>query len=302
MHINNVSAKTSKKLVIILALLSIIYTTALIIAYTHFSVDTEKSVQGFFSWAYLTFDTFLKDFPEDPWVAWGVFVILPAALYLGFICAVVERHIALSALASTVNLKSVDFLSDRVKFNFNRPQYNFVCGYSEINNLEMILITTIAHSKYGSYTVLQEIKLNFTVLNNKKFSLTNTPMAAMRLIYNMVDCGRKVKNFSYKFEGVGEQEDIKEKIEDYMYKGVKPVLTSVGETKFKWMSIVFFSIGLVFLIAFKDAINDFLYNDFMGLLIPGVPIGAFLGISFIFDIILIVDKIKEKNYRGYNGR
>lgn len=302
MHINNVSAKTSTKLVITLAILSIIYTAAVILAYTHFSIDTEKSIQGFFSWASATFHTFLNDFPEDKWIAWGVFIILPAALYLGFISAVVERHFALSKLASALNLKSVDFLSDRVKFNFNRPQYNFVCGYSEINHLEMVLITTLARSKYGTYVVLNEVKLNFTVLNNKQFSLSNTPMSPMRLIYNIVDCGRKVNKFSYKFEGAGVQEDIKEKIEDYLHKGVKPVLTSVGETNFKWMSIVFFSIGLVFLIGFKDALNDFLYNDFMGLLIPGVPIAAFLGISFIFDIILIIDKIKERNYRGYNGQ
>ena len=94
---------------------------------------------------------------------------------------------------------------------------------------------------------------------------------------------------------------LKEKIEDYLHKGTKPVLTSVGETKFKWMSIVFFIIGMVFLVGFKDVFNDYLYKDFMMLLIPLLPVGAFLGTSFIFDIILIIDKIKEKSYRGYNG-
>ncbi len=301
MHINNVSAKTSKKLVIILALLSIIYTTALIIAYTHFSVSTEKSIQDFFSWAVITFDSLIKSNPEDPWIAWGLFIIMPAVFYIGLILAIIERHAGLAELASALNLKSVDFLSDRVKFNFNRPQYDFVCGYSEINNLEMILITTLARNKYGTYIVLNEVKLNFTVLNNKKFSLTNTPMAPIRLIYNIVDCGRKVNNFSYKFEGAGEDQDLKEKIEEYLHKGTKPVLTSVGETKYKWMSIVFFIIGMVFLVGFKDAFNDHLYKNFMVLLIPLVPVGAFLGISFIFDIILIIDKIKEKSYRGYNG-
>ena len=298
MHINNVSSKTSKKLVITLTILSIIYTAALILAYTHFSIDAEKSVQGFFSWASVTFDTFLKNNPEDPWIAWGVFVILPAALYLGVICTAVERYFALSALASTLNLKSVDFLSDRVKFNFNRPQYDFACWYGEINNLEISLVTTLARNKYGTYIVLNEVKLNFTVLNNKQFSLTNTPLAPLRLIYNIVDCGRKVNKFSYKFEGAGVQEDIKEKIEDYLHKGVKPVLTSVGETKFKWMSVVFFSIGAIFMGMCKDMLNDCIKDNIWFMFLP---IGIFIGVSFLFDIILIVDKIKERNYRGYNG-
>lgn len=301
MHINNVSAKTSKKNILLFSLLAGLYTAGIILAYVNLSVDTQKTISGFFSWALVTFDGLIKSNPEDPWIAWGLFIILPAVFYIGLILSIIERHAGLAELASALNLKSVDFLSDRVKFNFNRPQYDFVCGYSEINNLEMILITTLARNKYGTYILLNEVKLNFTVLNNKKFSLTNTPMDAMRLIYNIVDCARKVNNFSYKFEGAGEDQDLKEKIEEYLHKGTKPVLTSVGETKYKWMSIVFFFIGLVFLAGFKDALNDHLYKDFMLLLIPLLPVGAFLGISFIFDIILIIDKIKEKNFRGYNG-
>ena len=301
MHINNVSVRTSKKYILLFTLFSVLYTAGIILAYVYLSVDAQKTIPGFFSWAVTAFDSLLKNNPEDPWIAWGLFIIMPAVFYIGLILAIIERHAGLKELSSSLNLKSVDFLPDRVKFNFNRPQYDFVCGYSEINNLEMILVTALARSKYGTCIVLNEVNLNFTVLNNKEFSLTNTPMAAMRLIYNIVDCARKVNHFSYKFGGAGEDKDLKEKIEDYLHKGTKPVLTSVGETKFKWMSIVFFIIGMVFLVGFKDVFNDYLYKDFMMLLIPLLPVGAFLGTSFIFDIILIIDKIKEKSYRGYNG-
>ena len=300
MHINNVSVKTSTKYILLFTLFSVLYTAGIILAYVYLSVDVQKSISGFFSWAAVSFDALLIANPEDPWISWVLFIMLPAIFYIGLIISIIQRYAGLKELASSLNLKSVDFLSDRVKFNFNRPQYDFVCGYSEINNLEMILVTALARSKYGTCIVLNEVKLNFTVLNNKNFSLTNTPMAAMRLIYNIVDCARKVNHFSYKFEGAGESKDLKEKIEEYLHKGTKPVLTSVGETKFKWMSMVFFIIGMVFLVGFKDILNDSV-KDLILLLIPLLPVGAFLGTSFIFDIILIVDKIKEKSYRGYNG-
>ena len=91
-------------------------------------------------------------------------IIIPLLAYGGLVASIVSRHFALKAMESTLNLKSVDFLQDRVKFNFNRPQYNFICGYNDINNLEMILNTVMVHNKYGSYPAVSEINLNFRVV------------------------------------------------------------------------------------------------------------------------------------------
>ena len=175
--------------------------------------------------------------------------------------------------------------------------HKLCCGMEE-----MILNTTLVYTKGGRMIVLNEIELDFTVLNNKSFSLKNTPVRPMNFIYKIIDYGKMVNHFSYKFEGAGTQPDINEKIEDYLQTGVVSILTSAAEGPVKWFSVLFFIIGLVFLIAFKDDINYFLTKDFTGLLLPGLPVAAFIGVSFIFDIILIVDKIQEKIYRGYNER
>ena len=296
MHINNVSAKTSIKFILIFTLFAGLYTAGTILAYIYLSADVQKTISGFFSWA-------LASLSSQESIADVLLLIsLPVIFYTGLIIAIVQRYLGLKKLASSLNLKSVDFLPDRVKFNFNRPQYNFVCGYGEIKNLEMILNTTLVYTKGGRMIVLNEIELDFTVLNNKSFSLKNTPVRPMNFIYKIIDYGKMVNHFSYKFEGAGTQPDINEKIEDYLQTGVVSILTSAAEGPVKWFSVLFFIIGLVFLIAFKDDINYFLSKDLMGLLLPGLPVAAFIGVSFIFDIILIVDKIQEKICKGYNGR
>ena len=296
MHINNVSAKTSIKFILFFTLFAGLYTAGIILAYVYLSADVQKTISGFFSWA-------LASLSSQESIADVLLLIsLPVIFYTGLIIAIVQRYLGLKKLASSLNLKSVDFLPDRVKFNFNRPQYNFVCGYGEIKNLEMILNTTLVYTKGGRMIVLNEIELDFTVLNNKSFSLKNTPVRPMNFIYKIIDYGKMVNHFSYKFEGAGTQPDINEKIEDYLQTGVVSILTSAAEGPVKWFSVLFFIIGLVFLIAFKDDINYFLFKDFTGLLLPGLPIAVFMGVSFIFDIILIADKIQEKIYRGYNER
>ncbi len=296
MHINNVSAKTSIKFILFFTLFAGLYTAGIILAYIYLSADVQKTISGFFSWA-------LASLSSQESIADVLLLIsLPVIFYTGLIIAIVQRYLGLKKLASSLNLKSVDFLPDRVKFNFNRPQYNFVCGYGEIKNLEMILNTTLVYTKGGRMIVLNEIELDFTVLNNKSFSLKNTPVRPMNFIYKIIDYGKMVNHFSYKFEGAGTQPDINEKIEDYLQTGVVSILTSAAEGPVKWFSVLFFIIGLVFLIAFKDDINYFLTKDFTGLLLPGLPVAAFIGVSFIFDIILIVDKIQEKICKGYNGR
>lgn len=293
MHINNVSAKTSIKFILIFILFAGLYTAGTILAYVYLSGYAEKSISGFFSWAIASLNS--QEHIEDTLLL----IALPVIFYTGLIITVVQRYLGLKKLASSLNLKSVDLLPDRVKFNFNRPQYNFACGYGDIKNLEMVLHTVVGHNKYGSYIVLNEIELNFTVLKDKKLSLKNTPLKTVNFIYKIIDYSRMVNNFSYKFNGAGVHIELKEKIDDYLQKGVKPVLTNTEETKFKWMSIVFFLMGFCLFIGLKGELN---YCIQEGLWFPFIFPAIFIGISFIVDLILIIDKIKEKSFRGYNGR
>lgn len=297
MHINNVSQKTSMQVIAGFLFVSVIYTGVMSAMY--FSISGgDWSIPHFWNWVITSYNSLLADNPEDPWIAWLTFIILPLVFYGGLIVSIISRQMALNKLNSSLNLKSVDFLQGRINFNFNKSRYNFVCGYGDINALQMVLKTAIAHTKYGSYVALKEIVLNFTVLNNKKFSISNTPLSPTRFIYKIIDYSRNINNFTYKFEGAGEQADTKEKIENYLNKGYKPILTKKWEEKFKWLSIILFIAGIAFIADLKeDLINCFKDGSWYICL----PFLIAVSVSFVLDMILITDKIKEKNTRGYNG-
>ena len=72
-----------------------------------------------------------------------------------------------------------------------------------------------------------------------------------------------------------------------------------GETKLKWLSIVFFVIGTFLMFSFKDIFMAIITDPWVGLVF--VPFSIFFIISFIMDIILVVDKIRDNKHRGYNG-
>ena len=202
MHINNVSQKTSLSMPIMWGIFSIIYTVALLLAY-FMNISEAASIESFCNWVKNAFNTVFAIEPDGFWMAWVLFIILPLVVYLGFILSIITRQKALKEFNSKLNLKSIDFLQGRINFNFNRPQYNFVCGYSDINSLELTVITDLVSTKYGYTTALKEIVLNFTVLNNKTFSLSNTSSFPMQTIYKIIDYTRSVNNFTYNFRGPG---------------------------------------------------------------------------------------------------
>lgn len=294
MHINNVSQKTSLSMPIMWGIFSIIYTVALLLAY-FMNVSEAASIESFCNWVKDAFNTVFATEPDGFWMAWVLFIILPLVVYLGFILSIITRQKALKEFNSKLNLKSIDFLQGRINFNFNRPQYNFVCGYSDINSLELTVITDLVSTKYGYTTALKEIELNFKVLNNKTFSLSNTSSFPMRTIYKIIDYTRNVNNFTYNFRGPGNTDDIKEKIDNYLNKGFKQILSNQGEVNFKYLSIVLFTIGIISSYTAKDLIES-AYKD--NLFIVCLPFFVMIIASFIIDIWLIADKLRERKYRG----
>lgn len=295
MHINNVSQKTSLSMPIMWGIFSIIYTVALLLAY-FMNVSEAASIESFCNWVKDAYNTVSSSEPDGFWMAWVLFIILPLVVYLGFILSIITRQKALKEFNSKLNLKSIDFLQGRINFNFNRPQYNFVCRYSDINSLELTVITDLVSTKYGYTTALKEIELNFKVLNNKTFSLSNTSSFPMRTIYKIIDYTRNVNNFTYNFRGPGNTDDIKEKIDNYLNKGFKQILSNQGEVNFKYLSIVLFTIGIISSYTAKDLIES-AYKD--NLFIVCLPFFVMIIASFIIDIWLIADKLRERKYRGY---
>ncbi len=262
----------------------IIATGIVAILFTWFFYDAiavgGKTLNDFWQW-YCNAYKFLNSPSEI------VFVYSPPILWL-----IATSYIVSSLKAKTkefnkkLNLKYIDFLPGRVNFCFNRPQYNFVCAYENIENLEMDIETGLIYlpKKYGATTIVDvtQLHLNLTVLNNKKFSLT-TNQKSMNTIYSIIDVGRSVKEFSYKFSGLGEIKYTKEKIEKYQKYGAKHFLTNEIKVFIILMSIIFFANGLF--------ISKLMHDPFAWPMI-GVLI------SFILDIILIIDKANEKK-RGF---
>ena len=159
-----------------------------------------------------------------------VFVYSPPVLWL-----VATSRIVSSLKAKTKkfnkkpNLKYIDFLPDKVNFCFNRPQYDFTCAYDNIENLEMDIETGLTYlpRKYVVTPMVdvKQLHLYLTVPNNRIFSLI-TNQRSMNTMYSIIDIGRSVKKFSYKFSGFGEIEYTKEQIEKYQKYGIKTFLTN----------------------------------------------------------------------------
>lgn len=293
MKINNVSTKTSAKTIAIASLSCVILTVIILICYFT-TTQVECSVSNFINWYISTFNNTRESMSDDKWTTWVLFVIIPLAIYGWLVLTIWQRHLALKEFNSKLNLKSVEFLQGRINFNFNQPQCNIVCSYNDIEKLKMIVHTIQVRTKNGSYPAVSEIELQFSILNNKTFVIKNTPNNIMNFIYSIIDYSRGMQNFSYRFAGYMEIKNIKEKIEDYLHKGFKQILSNSQESSFKTLSIIFFIIATMFLFSFADGLEDAVKSGFWPILI--IP-SVFAIVSFVFDFILIADKIKERNHK-----
>lgn len=285
MRIYNTYGKVSTEA----AVTFIIATGIVAVLFTWFFYDAiavgGKTLNDFWQW-YCNAYKFLDSSREI------MFVYSPPILWL-----IATSFIVLSQKAKTKefnkkpNLKYIDFLPGKVNFCFNRPQYDFACAYENIENLEMDIETDLIYTNKKPIVDVRQLHLNFTVLNNKKFSLT-TNQKSMNTMYSIIDVGRSVKEFSYKFSGLGEIEHTKEQIEKYQKYGIKTFLTSKMKDGFVTISFMLLFFGLfefkMQAYGLSNGIDPMLY----------IAIIQLLG-SFVFDIILIKDNIENKNLYEY---
>ena len=301
MRINNVSTETSSQLVVTMSIIASVVTIAFVFGYITTSVS-EISFFGFFQWLFYTFQALMADCQgtDDAFIPWLVLGLI-AGVYIGFIGAFISRHKAIAKFKGGLNIKYINLLEGRVEFFFTKPQYNFICAYSDIEKLYMDLQSTLVRTKNGSYIAFQQMNLKFTALNGKIFELSNTTSSPMKLIYKVIDWTRGVQSFDYGFSGYGEIPDYKEKIDAYLQSGYKDIVGKEGANKLKWMSIIFFIMGSFFIFVFKDMFNDVIVKDPFAAFIF-LPFSIFFIISFIIDIVLVVDNIRDRKYRGHNGQ
>ena len=273
MKVKNISSKTSLSTIFILLITNIIFIMFVIVGYFNLTVNNH-SLLDFFNWLLASFNSIRQDI--DIFAALLIFIIIPVVFFIGLIGAIISRSKAIKKFNSKLNLKSVEFLQERINFKFNQPQCNLCCAYSEVENLEMIIHMVRVYTRYGSYVLIKEVELIFSLLNNKTFTLINKPINTMKFIYSIIDYSRRMKNFSYKFKGDNEVDTIKEKIEDYHKKGFKQILSKKQESGFKYLSILFFILSMFFLLYLSHVITEITLLALLTL--PGI----FLIISFIF--------------------
>ena len=210
------------------------------------------------------------------------------------------------------NLKYIDFFPDKVKFCFNRPQYDFACAYDNIENFEMDIETGLTYlpRKYVITPMVdvKQLYLSLTVPNNRIFSLI-TNQRSMNTMYSIIDIGRSVKNFSYKFSGLGEIEHTKEQIEKYQKYRVKSFLTNNMKDGFviiSFMLLIFSLFGFKMEYGLYDIFSSFGFGmqayGVSNKIDPMLYIAIILLLgSFVFDIILIKDNIKNKKLSEYKN-
>lgn len=289
MRINNVSAKTSIRTILVGVFFLVLYTGFSVWMYL-ISESMEYSFFGYIQWAIEYFKRICSGTESLEMI---IFYILPVVLPLFVITQIIERNKALNSIDSFENLRSVDFLDNKIEFKFYYPQYDFSCGYRDVEKLEIEIDTNIVRSKTSSSTVISEVKLIFTVLNGKRFYIYNTASCGpMGFIYKVLDYAKNMKSYSYRFVGVGDINGFSDKIENYLKYGLKRVVSKNSVAALKMTSILFFVLGCIFLYCFHGWFEPGDMNLFVMLMfMPSV----FLFISFIIDALLLFDDIRLNN-------
>ncbi len=289
MRINNVSSSTSKQSIVSLSVILSIFVIGFIVLCCFFTpMQLFQMILGIEDW----YDKF--------WIVFMVFVV-PVLLLWALIAEIKHRNKMMKFLNQGFKLKYVDFLQGRIDFCFIDPKYNFTCGYEDIESLDMNLETVLRTHKGQTFILLQEVELKFKVLNGKTFSISNTPLQPVKFLYKLIDYTRGIQNFSYQFTGAGVNDDLKERIDDYRKKGCRQILSTVQENSYKFMSLMFFAISLVFIFMFWDIINEIIVKGDFGIIFVFLPSLVLIIITAVLDAFLIADKVNDRKF-GINRK
>lgn len=293
MKINNVSSKTSLKGVSASYTVLLIYLVVFILFYAF----TSQSYSSVFEWANAMFQMYLNISDMELKVGLGALIFgAPPLLIAALINDSMTRKNNIKSFNNEPNIKYINFLPDRIHFCFTSPQYDFTCGYEDIEKFSMKLKTVEVYTKYDVIIALSEIQLTFQTLNGKEFTLYNTPLKPTEFIYKIIDYARKMPNFSYRFCGAGVNEDLKEKIEDYIKTGYKQILSTPQEEKFKYLSLLFFMILIVTTCPFVNHFIEAVENKEYMIFIACFPALILIVITAIINVLLIIDKINERKF------
>lgn len=221
------------------------------------------------------------------------FLILPLAAYIVLVFNIIARNSATKAFESSLSVSYIDFSPNLIEFHFNRPEHDFTCPHADISKLVLDIETTTINSKPGRETLVKQLILNF-IISDKTFTLYQTTSSPMKLIYNIIDHTRDIKNIEIKFSGEGEIPDIEERANTYLKTGYKDMISDVNTAKWMCASICIFGIAILILLFSSSIYPDVMHNICI-LKITGILLLP----SAIADIFLIIDRHRDIKNNKY---
>lgn len=236
----------------------------------------------------------------DGFVGWcGIFLLFPAILYICGIIALIKRHQLIKKSFSKKNLTSIDFLPDRIKFNFVDSKYNFVAAYKDLElllKIETKFVSSPSYRELKSY-IISAVNLTFNIRNQalariigESISLRNSStFRKMKLIYQIIDYEKKFEKFNYYISDPGPRASITEQIETYRKTKHKQIFTRADRRILKYLSISIFVLLMVGNFLMKKDLN--LETDFAFFTVfISAPI-----LTFILDTFMLLDRSNEND-------
>jgi len=299
MRLYNISTERSAKTVVAMSIIATIMTIGILILYFCTKIE-DASIIGFIKWFLDAFNGARREMAEDQWVIWVLFLGFPVGIYGGLIGSIISRNNAIRRFNNTLNVLYAEFLPNIVHFHFNKPNCDIDCTCKDIDKVEMDIETKIVHTKNGSYTAFNQLILTFTIFQ-KNLKIHLTPSSPMKQIYQIIDLTRGVKKFSFHFSGYGEIPDLKEKTQTYLESEYKDMISDSATKHYMLLSVIFFGIGLFMILMMQNEIRTEIERSSMGILIF-LPLLLFPIASFIIDIILVIDRIRDTQNKDFTQR
>lgn len=233
-------------------------------------------------------------------------ICLPIGVYLVSVAYIIKYCLAVKKITGAIHIKSVDLLSDKICFNYNKSSNNIACQFSDIKFLDMEVSVARLNvysggMLYGGGYYANGITFMFVKNDNSELSIyvTPFPLYITSFIFSVIDyCKQNNIELSYRFvhadgKTSSTTEELQKQVDNYEKYG-RPRLTENEKWFVVMFSSLFYLLGLGLIITFRNNVANF-PEDF-GLIIFLLP----LLVSGVMDIFYIADKKQFKDAKTNN--
>ena len=220
MRIKNLTSNASNQGIICILAMFLAF-AAIDIAILVIVLNSGMTLGESFSWMFSSF----CDADLEMKFVYLVLLIFPF-FWLYLLVNELKVRIADDAIAynSETFVKYVDFTDDKIKLSYLKSNCTKEIYYKNIDSIELVIDTCIAYNKYGPYSAMQGLYINIKS-GSYSFSIHHAPVDLNKM-YKVIYYSQYMKNFSYRFTGIGKQtkETLQKTIDDYITNGYKKTL------------------------------------------------------------------------------